>query len=92
MNTSAETMSSVAEETNSQSTAVAAAADQASANVQTVAIAAEELSSSILEIGRQVTRSTEITGAAVAEAQRADEMLNKGDLHRKAAWRKVLGR
>jgi methyl-accepting chemotaxis protein len=75
MQSSAETMSSSSEETNSQSTAVAAAADQASVNVQTVATAAEELSSSILEIGRQVTHSTEITGAAVTEAQRADEMV-----------------
>ena len=30
--------------------------------------------------------------AAIEAAQRADAMLDKGDLHGKAAWRKVLGR
>ncbi|MCH7936817.1 MAG: CHASE3 domain-containing protein [Proteobacteria bacterium] len=75
MKASAQAMSSTAEETDSQSTAVAAAAEQASANVQTVAAAAEELSASIAEIGRQVTKSSEIAGDAVEKAQQTDEQV-----------------
>ena len=51
---------------------MAVVAEQASANVQTVAAATEELSSSVSEIGRQVTQSTEIAGQAVAEANRTN--------------------
>ena len=49
------------------SSAIAAASGQASSNVQTIASAQEELSSSIVEIDRQVGKSTQITtiGAAV---------------------------
>jgi methyl-accepting chemotaxis protein len=42
---------------------------------QTVAAAAEELSSSIGEIGRQVTRSTAMTGAAAADARHTDAVV-----------------
>ena len=76
MDTSAQTMSSAAEETNIQSSTVAAAAEQAAINVQTVAAAAEELSSSISEISRQVTRSRDITANAVTEAERANDMVH----------------
>ncbi len=75
MRSSAEAMSTTAEETNNQSTAVASAAEQASANVQMVATAADELSSSINEIGRQVSQSSEITANAVKEAKRTDEQV-----------------
>ncbi|MEE9140934.1 MAG: methyl-accepting chemotaxis protein [Alphaproteobacteria bacterium] len=72
MQSTAQTMSSTAEETNRQATAVAAASEQASANVQTVSTAAEELSSSLEEVGRQVAQSAEIARNAVDEAQQAD--------------------
>jgi methyl-accepting chemotaxis protein len=65
-------MSATAEETERQSTAVAAASDQATANVQTVAAASEELSGSIAEIGRQVADSARIAGLAVEEANRTN--------------------
>ncbi|WP_448188129.1 methyl-accepting chemotaxis protein [Azospirillum sp. sgz301742] len=68
----AQSMSSVAEETTRQATAVAVATEQASANVQTVATAAEELSSSIAEIARQVEDAASITQTAVEEAQRTN--------------------
>ncbi|WP_043744993.1 methyl-accepting chemotaxis protein [Paramagnetospirillum magneticum] len=61
-------MSAAASDTNDRATVVAGATELASANVQTVAAAAEELTSSIQEIGRQVHRSAEISGNAVAEA------------------------
>ena len=66
---SATQMSSIAEQTTHQSTAVAAASEQASSNVQTVASAAEELSSSITEIGRQVSQSSVISAGAVRQAK-----------------------
>ncbi|MBN8897053.1 MAG: methyl-accepting chemotaxis protein, partial [Rhodospirillales bacterium] len=72
MEATAQVMSSNAEETNQQSMAVASAAEQASANVQTVASAAEELASSIVEIGRQVSKSSEIAAHAVEEARQTD--------------------
>ena len=72
MRSSSEAMSATAEETTRQASAVAAASEQASANVQTVASAAEELSSSISEIGRQVTKASQIASAAVTEAEQTN--------------------
>jgi methyl-accepting chemotaxis protein len=69
----ANSMSSTAEETSRQATAVAGAAEETSANVQTVATATEELSSSITEISRQVAQSTRSAGNAVEQADRAGE-------------------
>ncbi|MFT4116238.1 methyl-accepting chemotaxis protein [Bradyrhizobium sp.] len=65
-------MAAAAEKTSRQTSGVLNASDQASRNVSTVASAAEQLASSIAEIGRQVTGSTESTGRAVNEANRAD--------------------
>ncbi|MCA1941377.1 MAG: methyl-accepting chemotaxis protein [Caenispirillum bisanense] len=75
LQSTAESMSSIAEETARQATAVAAAADQASANVQTVASAAEELSSSISEIGRQVNQSAAMSRQAAEDAERTNEVV-----------------
>ena len=69
----AESLTMIADETTKQSTGVAAATEEASANVQTVASAAEELSASINEIKRQVTDSTQATGAAVAEVKNTNQ-------------------
>ncbi|WP_211115439.1 methyl-accepting chemotaxis protein [Arenibaculum pallidiluteum] len=73
LSTTAESMAELAEQTNRQASATAAAAEQTSANVQTVASAAEEMAASIQEIGRQVTRSTEIASQAVEEARETTE-------------------
>jgi methyl-accepting chemotaxis protein len=75
LQSTAQSMASTADQTQKQSTAVAAASEQASANVQTVASAAEELSSSILEIGRQVSESTRITTQAVRETERTNAQI-----------------
>jgi len=56
---------------------VASASEQASINVQTVAAAAEHLSSSIGEISRQVSHSTEIATTAVADANQAQEVVSE---------------
>ncbi len=73
MRSTADGMSTIADNTSSQSTAVAAAAEEASTNVQTVASASEELSSSISEISRQVSQSTQIASDAVNEVAGANE-------------------
>lgn len=72
MQTSAESLTETAEETNRQATCAAAASEEASSNVQTVASASEELASSVSEIGRQVTQSTEMTSNAVNESEAAN--------------------
>jgi methyl-accepting chemotaxis protein len=77
LQTSALSMSEIAEGTTGQSAKVAAAAEQTASNVQTVAASAEELSSSIKEIARQVTQSTSIAQNAVEQATRTESMVEK---------------
>ncbi|MBB6255037.1 methyl-accepting chemotaxis protein [Nitrospirillum iridis] len=69
LDTAAQSMSSVAEETNRQSSTAAAAADQTTANVQTVAAAAEEMAASIAEINRQVGHAQAIASQASQDAR-----------------------
>ena len=71
METTALSMSKIAETTSQQSATVAAASDLALGNVQTVASAVDQLASSVQEIGRQMQESSGIAGEAVAEASRA---------------------
>ncbi len=72
MQTTAQSLSAVSEETGKQATVVAAASEEASANVQTVASSAEELASSIREISHQVSKSTEIAGKAAKDAEKTN--------------------
>ncbi len=69
LTSTATAMSATADGASNQTSAVAAAAEQASVNVQTVASATEELHSSVAEIRRQVTHSTEVTATAVRAAE-----------------------
>ncbi len=73
MEVSSQGMSSVAEETTRQSTAVTAASEQTSTNIQTVASAAEELSASVKEISGQVSQSNQFSANAVKETEKANE-------------------
>ncbi len=75
MDSTAQSLSATAEQTNRQATAVAAASEEASSSVQTVATAAEELSASISEIGRQVEHAKNVSQAATDEADRADKLV-----------------
>ncbi|MFS2011990.1 methyl-accepting chemotaxis protein [Azospirillum sp. CT11-132] len=75
MQGAASALSTNATQASAQATAVAAAAEQSSANVQTVAAATEELAASILEIGRQVSNQSQISGAAVLEAERTQVLM-----------------
>jgi methyl-accepting chemotaxis protein len=72
MQATASSMTSTAEETARQSTAVSRASEEASTNVQTVAVATEELTASIQEISRQVQQSAQVAGRAVADADRTN--------------------
>lgn len=69
LHSAAEGLSSGAQETTAQSSAVAAASEEASTNVETVAAASEELHASVDEIGRQVRTSSRIASDAVDQAQ-----------------------
>lgn len=71
----AETMNQTAMMSSEQAAAVAAAANQTAANVETVAAAAEELNASINEINGQIGRSSEVTGTAVEEAARVNDLM-----------------
>ncbi len=75
LQTTAQSMSSSAEEGQRQASAVAVASDEASTNVQTVASAGEELSSSINEISRQVSESARISNEASVHAQQTNEQI-----------------
>ena len=75
MESSAQTMSSLAGQVSSQAGAVAAASDEASSNVETVASATEELSKSVREITHQVGESTKIARDAVNAAQETDAIV-----------------
>lgn len=75
MRTTAQSMSTTAEQTNQQAGVVSLAADQASANVQTMAAATEEMASSAAEIARQVSRSTTIAARAVDAARATDRQV-----------------
>ncbi|WP_343055015.1 methyl-accepting chemotaxis protein [Azospirillum oleiclasticum] len=68
-------MTDATSETNRLASAMATATSQTAANVQTVAATSEELSASIAEIGRQVTRSSQIATEAVDQAERANERI-----------------
>jgi methyl-accepting chemotaxis protein len=77
MEATAQTMTSIADQTNNQTVSAASAAEQTSANVQTVAAATEELSISIREISSQVTQSSRIADRAVQDAQRTDAIVQQ---------------
>jgi methyl-accepting chemotaxis protein len=68
LSTTAETLSSGADQTSRQAHASAVAAGQATDNVQSVAAATEELTASITEMGNHISLSTTISTTAVQEA------------------------
>jgi methyl-accepting chemotaxis protein len=75
MESTARSMTAVAEQTNAQSLHLASAAEQTSANVQAVAAATEEVSASIREIAGQVTQSSQIAGRAVSDARKTNTIV-----------------
>jgi methyl-accepting chemotaxis protein len=67
LQSTAQSMSGIAENTSNRSAAVSAASEEASTNVQTVAAAAEEMSHSIAEINQQVSQASSAAKQAVEE-------------------------
>src|SRR5271166_2766170 len=76
LETTAQSMTGMASQSNQQAVAVASAAEEASTDMQTVASAAEELTASIGEINRQVAQSSRITAKAVDDAKRTDAIVH----------------
>lgn len=72
LRTNAESMVTIAEDTQQRSLAVSAASEQATTNVQTVASAAEELSASIREISSRVGEAAAVATDAATEAKMVD--------------------
>lgn len=72
MQASANSMTSAAAIASGETTAAATAADKTSTNVGSVAAATEELASSIQEISRQISHSSQIASNAVSEVDRAN--------------------
>jgi methyl-accepting chemotaxis protein len=68
MQTTAQSMTQVAEQTATEVGHVSTTAESASGNVNSVAAATEELAASIGEIGAQMLRSREIAGHAASQA------------------------
>ncbi|HEY8336413.1 MAG TPA: cache domain-containing protein [Tardiphaga sp.] len=73
MQSTAQAMSSIVEQSRQQTLAVSTASEHATNNVQTVAASAEELSSSINEIGRQLAQSSIVVSKATEEGQRSND-------------------
>ena len=76
LQSTAESMSAISEETSNQSTTVASAAEQATANVENMASAATELGSSIGEISQQVQRQADMAEQAASAAQSSNEQVH----------------
>lgn len=74
---SAQTMTSIAEGTSNQASAVSAASVEMTTNVETVASASEELNSSISEISRQVQEATKVSRQAVDEAKSTSNQIGR---------------
>ncbi|MEO3428686.1 methyl-accepting chemotaxis protein [Pelagibius sp. CAU 1746] len=69
-------VSAASAEMQSNANSLSGTAEETNSRANTVASASEELSSSISEISRQITHSTEIAQSAVAAAREANTMVN----------------
>jgi len=71
------TLSSSADDTSRQAGVVAAASEESGKNVQTVATGTEEMSVTIKEIAKNAAEAAKVATAAVARAQRTNELVGK---------------
>ncbi len=72
----AEIVDDISQQTREHATQGAAATEEASVNVNLVAAAVEQLTGSVASISSQVDESVKIAGAAVDEARQADHVVN----------------
>ena len=75
MQTTATALFGSSDQTSQRAEGAVQASNEASTNVETAAVAADELSSSIAEISRQLTQTTEVVRSAVAEAQTTNDQI-----------------
>ena len=75
MRETAQGMNEAMSRASERSTTVASASEEATVNVETVAAAAEELASSVVEVGRQMGQSTQVTEKAVSVTQHASTVV-----------------
>ncbi|WP_188583035.1 HAMP domain-containing methyl-accepting chemotaxis protein [Tistrella bauzanensis] len=75
LQTTAATMTRLADDLRGRAGSSAAAAEQTSANVQTVAAAAEEMAGTLREISGQVLRSASVATKATEQAEGADRTI-----------------
>jgi methyl-accepting chemotaxis protein len=75
LDSTAKSLSGVAEQAATQASAAGAASGQASDNVQTVASAAEELGSSVIEINRQVAQANTVVAQATTMATKTNAQI-----------------
>jgi methyl-accepting chemotaxis protein len=74
---SAKIMEGSAKNTGSKTNELKETTNQASRNINTIAAACEELMTSVVNISKNLQRSTEISNTAVDEAIRAEQTVNK---------------
>lgn len=77
MQSTAQSMSSIAQETSAQASTVATASTQTSANVDTVATATEELSASVGEIASRVAEAAFVAQKAADESKKTADVVAK---------------
>jgi len=70
LQSTAQSMTGIAEETSNQAASVSSASEEASTNVQTVAAASEQMSHSIEEINQQVILASQAAKQAVADVRK----------------------
>ncbi len=75
LDSTAQSMSSVAEETTAQSSAMSQASESTSQNIQTVAAASEELSASIRELSQQVQNTSQAANTATDDVDKASKQI-----------------
>ncbi|MEZ5815210.1 MAG: nitrate- and nitrite sensing domain-containing protein [Alphaproteobacteria bacterium] len=75
LDSTAQSMSSIAEETTSQSSAMSRASQSTAENIQTVAAASEELSASIKELSQQVTNTSRAANTATDDVDKASKQI-----------------
>jgi len=76
LDSTAQSMSSIAEQAAQQSAAMSVSSQAETANIQTVAAASEELSSSIGELSQQVQNTSQAANTATDDVQKASEQIN----------------
>ncbi len=77
LSSTAQTMTSIAEQTANQSAAMTEASKSTTQNIQTVASASEEMSASIRELSSQVSRTSTASNTAASDVDRASTQIEQ---------------